>query len=462
MKMIYLLTSAFLCVSIGMSIGADAQCAIPVAPTAAACGSTGTKLTATNGGDITSTYYFNGAASTFSGVKLQGGATLVVCGSLTLTSPTLNGTLILIEPGGSLTLSVANGFAINTTSIVNNGSLTITLPSPASSITMNGTFWNNGAENTEGSVTFNGSGGPYNETGASMVISGNMLTNKAAVNDGAVTVGLLYTQNSSLCLGNGSTTGLNNYDDAHGGDAITVPVGTATIGITGNFKGVSSFTAVTAAGNLTFCEGPGETNTNSNPGSATVHTNCTLNVLPITLVSFSAGAENNICTLQWTTTAQKGLVNFDIEYSTDAVTYQTLAILPAEQETDNYTYTTPIKGNTWFRLRLVNQDSSYFYSDIVPVNYQGVAGGEAFILRIRPNLITGNTLQVWSYMPTAESGEWWVVDMMGRTMMRQSAQLSQGTTTNTLQLPALSSGMYHLLFINSQVKLSPIAFSVMR
>lgn len=386
--------------------------------------------------------------------------TLVVCSALTLNASSFNGgAAIVIELGGSLTIN--NAGTINPP-IVNYGSLTIKAPTTSSVVILNGSMWNYGSETTMGSLTFDPSG-PYNmSTTSSMVISGDLVTNSNMVNNGTITVAGLYTAQNAICLGDGAVLGLHNFYYDASADGVTVPAGTATIGVTGTFN--SNWNQLTATNKLTFCEGPAETNGGGqgNPASAIVHTNCALTALPVTLVSFSAEAQNNICELQWITTQQRGSVNFDIEYSTDAVNYQTLAILPAVQGTNSYSYMTPVKANTWFRLRMVNEDSSYSYSEVVPVTYQAGRGDDMYILLIQPNLITGNTLQVWSNMSSAQSGEWRVVDMMGRTMMRQAVQLNAGTTRTALQLPALFSGMYRLLFMGSQVRPAPVPFSVMR
>ena len=462
MKTLKLLTSVFLCVScVGVSVGANAQCGIPTLPTYPACGSRGQTQLANGSFIILGDYYYSGAAATFGGV-IAFAQSLYVCGTATLTTPVLFGGTIVVEAGGNLTIN-DNGGGTSGVEIVNYGSLTITTGNAANVFNSGAVIYNYGSVNMIGSLTMSAGNALYNVgSAASMVISGDLVTGDAVVNEGDMTIKGMFEFKSTLCLVGGSQVGVDTLDQA-GTSQVTVQasasgVTTATIGIT---KTLTTRTSLTGTADLVLCEGPGFT-PGGNAGSATIDHNCTLSVLAVTLISFSAEAENNICSLKWTTAKQVSLVNFEIEYSTDAVNYQTLASVPAEQEQDNYTYTTAIKENTWFRLRIVNQDGSTSYSAIVPVDYQGGSAAEAAVLRIQPNLITGNTLQVWSNMSSAQSGEWEVVDMMGRTMLHQPAQLSAGTTTNTIQLPGLFSGMYHLLFISSQVKVSPVPFSVMR
>jgi hypothetical protein len=471
MKLTYLLTSVFLCVSgVGPPVCANAQCTVPTPPTYTACGGSGQTQLKTAGTSIYAgnTYYYSATGGSIANVAVNGG-TLYVCGTLILTSLTMYTGTIIIEPGGNLTINNSLGGSTSTsTPIVNRGSLTIEMATPTTEFLDYSSLWNYGTTNVEGSIQFTtGGDGLYNAaTAASFIVSGSLLNDAATVDEGYMTIGGQFKVGGSgtLCMGPGSTLGVRDlWLDGSAPVTISPTGATATIGITDSLDtdGAHPLTNTTC---LTLCAGPSYNNDGGqgDPGSAAIQNNCTLSVLAITLISFSASAENNICALQWTTAKQVGLVNFEIQSSTDAVNYETLATLPAEQETTDYSYTTALTANTWFRLKIVNQDSSFTYSAIVPVTYQGGAAGKAYVLRIQPNLITGNTLEVWSNMASAQSGEWQVVDMMGRTLMHQPVQLSVGTTTNNIQLPGLFSGMYHLLFISSQVKVSPVPFSVIR
>lgn len=456
----------------GMSVGAHAQCSVPAPPAYTACGSSGqTALTAGASVNYSDTYYYTGSASAFTGVSVNYGGTLLVCGTLTLTASNEYGGTIIVAPGGSLTIDDSGPGAPNAiqAEIVNYGALTIITPNTASVIYINTSFWNYGTMNVLGSITFT-SGGVYNvNVTSSLTVSGDMITYVPTVNNGIVTDKGEFSFTSSLCLGGGSQLSADTlYDQGPAADEVTFAASaagtTASIGIIDNFS--SNGNALTSSSDISICDAPGEVNslnTNSgNAGSAIVSPNCILSILPIALVSFSGATGNNICALQWVITPQKGLVFFDLESSMDAIHYQTLTVVPADPEKSGYAYTTAITGNTWFRLRLVNQDSSWSYSGVVPAEYQAVGGGQVYTLSIQPNPVTGNTLQVCSNMYTAQSGEWVIVDVMGRTIFRQGVYLGAGISHTAIPLPPAVSGMYRLLFVDDQVGIAPVLFAVMK
>ena len=472
MKTFYVLFAAVaftFCCTIS-SVRVYGQCTVATPPTQPTCGAPGELLltagTTTASGKV---YYYSGTG-TLTNVTIGNGSTIVVCGNLTLTAPTDNATsYIFVTSTGSLTINntTAGGNQLQS-EVINRGSVTFVEATNATPYDMDTYIWNYGTMNFDASPVFETGGTTfYNATStSSIVVQGSLTTYGNMVNNGSMTVNGTYTSTASVCVGGGSTTSVATlFADGPANSFTVSPSGantTATIGITSSLQ--TNWNALTSTANLVLCEGPAESNGGGqgNPGSATVDPNCAMAVLPIGLLSFNAQSQNNICELQWTAEAQRGLVNFDVEASTDAVNYDVIATVSAEQEMDNYNFTTAIKANTWFRLRLVNQNGGVSYSTIIPIEYQGGTGIGAYVLRVQPNLITDNTLQVWSNMYSAQSGEWWVVDMMGRTVLRSSARLEAGVTTNTIQLPGLASGMYHLLFAGSQIKVPPVVFSVVR
>lgn len=465
----YLLTSALLCVlCIFASVGVRAQCTVPAPPAYVACASRGQSLLTNNSTVWTNDYYYNGGSATLTGINLFGD-NLYVCGTVILTNPGMVGGTIFVEPGGSLTLNFP-GSVTSLVDIVNYGTLAINLTRATNVFTTTGNLYNYGVVSVIGGLTSStllGGGVIYNAlSSATMSLTGSLTAAGAMINNGVMNIANTLEFESTLCLGGGSQTSTSILDDG-GTSKVTVSAAgaatTATIGITGSLT-TNRGESLTSTSSLVLCEGPGFT-AGGNAGNATVNPNCTINTLPVTLISFSAEAQNNLCDLDWTAEAQRGLANYEVQASTDAVNYEVVGVVSAEssaQPSIHYSYTTAIKANTWFRLRMVNDDSSYTYSDVIPVAYRGDISEDACVLRIQPNLVTGGTLQVWSNLSSGQSGEWYIVDMMGRLVLRQAVQLDDGVTTTVLQLPPLASGVYHLLFTGSRVKSAPVVFSVVR
>ncbi|MEO6540384.1 MAG: T9SS type A sorting domain-containing protein [Ferruginibacter sp.] len=95
-------------------------------------------------------------------------------------------------------------------------------------------------------------------------------------------------------------------------------------------------------------------------------------LLPIKLHSFSAAKKNGSVILNWNATSENTMEHFEIERSTDGVNYIKLADVYAKG-IGNYDYSfadaSPVKGNGFYRLKLINNDGRFIYSDILNVKY---------------------------------------------------------------------------------------------
>jgi hypothetical protein len=440
---------------------ANAQCSVPTPPSYSACGSAG-QSALVNSVFINSgaTYYYSGASATRSGVTLNGG-NIYVCGNLTLTTLTLYSGNIIVEPGGSLTINDNSGGAIQAT-IVNYGTLVINAATSTTNLSVNATVWNYGTLTASASLTMN-STALYNALATSnMTITGSLTTYAATVNNGIMQIGNTYTFTSTVCLGGGSDIKVPNLFADGGSNKVSVtPNGSnTTAGFTVSNSFNSNSNSLSSSSNVVLCQGTGINTTGGNAGSSQVKPNCTNITLPVSLISFSAqtGTEG-ACLLEWSTASEHGTKDFDLESSLDGSDFTSLAVLPAHNEASTYSYTTGLKEKTFFRLRINNTDGTYSYSEVVVANYAGENDAASYV-RIQPNLVTGNNLEVYTRMTEAEDGKWVVVDMMGRVLFQQQAQLTAGAGNTSVSLPNLNSGMYRLLFLGSKTVVKPVAFTV--
>jgi hypothetical protein len=105
------------------------------------------------------------------------------------------------------------------------------------------------------------------------------------------------------------------------------------------------------------------------PNSFIVSTNNDT-VLPLTLLSFTGQLVNGENELQWQTANENELNTnyFEVDKSTDDINFSFLANIKAIGSGDN-TYTAsdtqPHTGNNYYRLKLVNNYGTYFYSDTI-------------------------------------------------------------------------------------------------
>lgn len=94
----------------------------------------------------------------------------------------------------------------------------------------------------------------------------------------------------------------------------------------------------------------------------------TASTLPIGLATFTAKAEGKMVILEWTTASEQNNDRFDIERSSDAVTWIKIASVKGIGTTDkanNYKSqdNIPLNGNNYYRLKQYDKDGRFTVSD---------------------------------------------------------------------------------------------------
>ncbi|SDE89141.1 Por secretion system C-terminal sorting domain-containing protein [Dyadobacter soli] len=98
--------------------------------------------------------------------------------------------------------------------------------------------------------------------------------------------------------------------------------------------------------------------------------------LPVTLISFNAKAEEKGVMLSWATSEESNSDYFEIQRSGDGTHWQTLNEIPAaglSSTVRHYTFRDeyPLAGQNLFRLKMVDTDKSYTYSQLRSVRMKG-------------------------------------------------------------------------------------------
>jgi hypothetical protein len=97
--------------------------------------------------------------------------------------------------------------------------------------------------------------------------------------------------------------------------------------------------------------------------------------LPVTLVSFKATAQEQNARLEWKTSQQINSSHFDIERSKDAKSWNTIGQLASESgvlatlTSYNFTDLNPLAGSNYYRLKMVDLDSTFAYSHITHLDF---------------------------------------------------------------------------------------------
>jgi pectinesterase len=94
-------------------------------------------------------------------------------------------------------------------------------------------------------------------------------------------------------------------------------------------------------------------------------------IVPLTLTSFTASQDRGEVKLIWNTSNEINTASFVVERSTDAISYANLgSVVASGNGTNSYNFVdaTPVKGTTYYRLKMMDKDGSYKYSNVVTVN----------------------------------------------------------------------------------------------
>ncbi len=112
--------------------------------------------------------------------------------------------------------------------------------------------------------------------------------------------------------------------------------------------------------------------------------NSLCDILPVKLTAFTAITEkNNMVSLQWKTTEEINSSFIEIYRSNDGKNYSLLTKLPAKNALGgsdyNYLDNTPFTGTNYYKLKFIDKDGKYSFSDVKTANIN-----KAFV-RIFPN-----------------------------------------------------------------------------
>lgn len=166
----------------------------------------------------------------------------------------------------------------------------------------------------------------------------------------------------------------------------------------------------------------------------------TFAVLPIKLLSFDAVKQEKSVKLNWQTENEINFSKFEVERSNDASNFTSIATVAAKGSSTRSDYTIndnqPFTGVNYYRLKQIDKDGKFTYSNIVRVDFNSKAN-----IIISPNpahdhiIITGATAfkQVQ------------VVDVAGKMIKQMNI-----TSDNRYDLSGLSKGIYFIRFVGEE------------
>jgi hypothetical protein len=181
-----------------------------------------------------------------------------------------------------------------------------------------------------------------------------------------------------------------------------------------------------------------------------------VNPLPIELLEFSARPNGNQVDVSWSTASEINNERFEVERSSNAQSFTKIATLAGAGNSNtilNYISRDqqPLNGVSYYRLKQIDYNGSFEYSEIVPVVFGGNATPQLQFAGIRSGMLElGFSLPVRNVQVQ-------VFDLSGRLLVSGG---SEGALT-TLQMSAasLSEGLYVVKVESDELRESRLIFS---
>lgn len=168
-------------------------------------------------------------------------------------------------------------------------------------------------------------------------------------------------------------------------------------------------------------------------------------ILPVELISFDAyqGPDNTV-EVAWTTTNEIDLERYEVERSRDGVSFEQLGFLFAKGvvESTDYDFVDydPFEGNNYYRLKSVDLDGQYSYSDIKSISINK----ENTKYQVYPNPAEEH-VNVIINEDLSSPSVILLLNQQGQKLMQ--IEINRDTRLNTSALPA---GLYHLIIRNER------------
>jgi hypothetical protein len=171
---------------------------------------------------------------------------------------------------------------------------------------------------------------------------------------------------------------------------------------------------------------------------------CSIILLPITIRDLKVNYDNGISHLSWITTQETNSNHFEIERSTDGTSFFYLSRVPAEGFSSgdrDYSFNDrhPSRGINYYRLKIVDTDGRYIYSNIVSVNV--IVKGNT-VSAVYPAPFT-NTITITVANESVQTAIIELFDNSGKKVVSFMKTVNKGLTNIQLEdLTKLAAGLY--------------------
>lgn len=166
-------------------------------------------------------------------------------------------------------------------------------------------------------------------------------------------------------------------------------------------------------------------------------------ILPVELTSFTGESMEKVNKLFWTTAREDAADRYIVERTSTAngaweMIGEVMAAGNSESEVSYELMDEQPTATSFYRLKMMDLDGSYEYSNIVQLENAGVLGGDLSVFPIP----TANTVTVNFIAKATGTANIDLTDLNGRTISRQTVGVDTGLRTEMVDLSNVSPGVY--------------------
>lgn len=174
-------------------------------------------------------------------------------------------------------------------------------------------------------------------------------------------------------------------------------------------------------------------------------------VVPVKLLNFTGKVENNKSLLYWSTASEENFDHFEVERSIDGTEFNSFVSIASKAPNGSgATYTAndnfPFVGINFYRLKMVDRDGSFAYSNIVKLQ---TGKKELAVTQLFPNPVD-DKLNIQLQSDRKQAATLSIFDITGKTIKTITLNLTAGINNTSVSLSAYASGTYILKCSNAQ------------
>ena len=167
-------------------------------------------------------------------------------------------------------------------------------------------------------------------------------------------------------------------------------------------------------------------------------------VLPVELLSFKGKSNKNQIKLTWLTASELNNEKFEIEERQDGREFQKIGEVKGngttlEQQEYSFEVKNPRSGISYYRLKQIDFDGQFKYSEVISVNFRGDNGdvGEFY-----PNPSKSGMVNLDYSAQNDDEITVFVIDMTGKLVVNLIQQVTNGDNNLSFDFSDLNTGIY--------------------